>query len=182
MSSSNSFESQTLNQLMVKGVEVLPKATSRLRGESSSSLGGTNLLDLRVLRNLQIMKGSYDQDQIMTLKLLEYLCLRFSISLSTRCKYLCLYIDALEVGLRFFLHPFIFKCLHWWRISSSWMLPNPWYYLVVFIRKCYYDSTVPNLNLFLQFSSIQAGQWVLPHNFEGVDNNGRYFYIHISLD
>ncbi|RRT31651.1 hypothetical protein B296_00053857 [Ensete ventricosum] len=39
---------------------------------------------------------------------------------------MCISVDALEVGLRFPLHPLIEECLKWWKISPSQVAPNSW--------------------------------------------------------
>ncbi|RRT33006.1 hypothetical protein B296_00048424 [Ensete ventricosum] len=39
---------------------------------------------------------------------------------------MCISVDALEVGLRFPLHPLIEECLKWWRISPNQVAPNSW--------------------------------------------------------
>ncbi|RRT67712.1 hypothetical protein B296_00028758 [Ensete ventricosum] len=62
---------------------------------------------------------------------------------------MCISVDALEVGLRFLLHPLIEECLRWWRISSSQVVPNSWRYLVVFLGECRGAGIIPTRDLFM---------------------------------
>ncbi|RRT61343.1 hypothetical protein B296_00044264, partial [Ensete ventricosum] len=63
-------------------------------------------------------------------------------------------INASEARLIFPLHPFISKCLRWWRISPSLIASNLWHYLVVFIEECYYAGLVLTLNLFHSYFRV----------------------------
>ncbi|RWW63809.1 hypothetical protein BHE74_00028990 [Ensete ventricosum] len=47
-----------------------------------------------------------------------------------------IFVDALEVRLRFPLHLVIGECLGWWRISPSQMASNFWLYLITFLGEC----------------------------------------------
>ncbi|RZR90176.1 hypothetical protein BHM03_00018009 [Ensete ventricosum] len=47
-----------------------------------------------------------------------------------------IFVDALEVGLMFPLHPVIGDCLGWWQVSSSHIEPNSWCYLITFLGEC----------------------------------------------
>ncbi|RWW58063.1 hypothetical protein BHE74_00035108 [Ensete ventricosum] len=62
---------------------------------------------------------------------------------------MCISVDALEVGLRFPLHPLIEECLRWWRISPSQVAPNSWRYLVVFLGECRGAGIIPTRDLFV---------------------------------
>ncbi|RRT80088.1 hypothetical protein B296_00016404 [Ensete ventricosum] len=62
---------------------------------------------------------------------------------------MCISVDALEVGLRFSLHPLIEECLRWWRISPSQVAPNSWRYLVVFLGECQGVGIIPTRDLFV---------------------------------
>ncbi|RRT33853.1 hypothetical protein B296_00044194 [Ensete ventricosum] len=62
---------------------------------------------------------------------------------------MCILVDALEVGLRFSLHPLIEECLRWWRISPSQVAPNSWRYLVVFLGECRGAGIIPTRDLFM---------------------------------
>ncbi|RZS04365.1 hypothetical protein BHM03_00034683 [Ensete ventricosum] len=61
----------------------------------------------------------------------------------------CISVDALEVGLRFPLHPIIEECIIWWRISPSQVVPNSWRYLVVFLGECRGARVIPTWDLFM---------------------------------
>ncbi|KAJ8510679.1 hypothetical protein OPV22_001113 [Ensete ventricosum] len=61
----------------------------------------------------------------------------------------CISVDALEVGLRFPLHPLIEECLRWWRVSPSQVAPNSWRYLVVFLGESRGAGIIPTRNLFM---------------------------------
>ncbi|RRT33664.1 hypothetical protein B296_00037557 [Ensete ventricosum] len=62
---------------------------------------------------------------------------------------MCISVDALEVGLRFPLHPLIEECLRWWRISPCQVEPNSWRYLVVFLGECRGAGIIPTRDLFM---------------------------------
>ncbi|RRT52443.1 hypothetical protein B296_00017103 [Ensete ventricosum] len=62
---------------------------------------------------------------------------------------MCISVDALEVGLRFPLHPLIEECLRWWRISPSQVAPNSWRYLIVFLGECRGAEIIPTRDLFM---------------------------------
>ncbi|RRT31871.1 hypothetical protein B296_00055539 [Ensete ventricosum] len=62
---------------------------------------------------------------------------------------MCILVDALEVGLRFPLHPLIEECLRWWRVSPSQVAPNSWRYLVVFLGECRGVGIIPTRDLFM---------------------------------
>ncbi|RZS08987.1 hypothetical protein BHM03_00040028 [Ensete ventricosum] len=72
---------------------------------------------------------------------------RSRLNLNTVCRVVS--IDALEVGLRFPLHPIIEECLRWWRISPNHVAPNSWRYLIVFLRECQGASIVLSRDLFM---------------------------------
>ncbi|RWW64985.1 hypothetical protein BHE74_00027765 [Ensete ventricosum] len=61
----------------------------------------------------------------------------------------CISVDALEVDLRFPLHPLIEECIRWWRISLSQVAPNSWHYLVVFLGECRGAGIIPTRDLFM---------------------------------
>ncbi|RRT63389.1 hypothetical protein B296_00012422 [Ensete ventricosum] len=61
----------------------------------------------------------------------------------------CISVDALEVDLRFPLHPIIEECIRWWRISPSQVAPNSWRYLVVFLSKCRGAGIISTRDLFM---------------------------------
>ncbi|RZS27888.1 hypothetical protein BHM03_00061420 [Ensete ventricosum] len=62
---------------------------------------------------------------------------------------MCISVDALEVGLRFPLHPLIEECLTWWRISPCQVAPNSWRYLIVFLGECRGAGIIPTRDLFI---------------------------------
>ncbi|RZS14951.1 hypothetical protein BHM03_00046717 [Ensete ventricosum] len=62
---------------------------------------------------------------------------------------MCITVDALEVGLRFPLHPLIEECLKWWRTSPSQVAPNSWRYLVVFLGECRGAAIISTWDLFM---------------------------------
>ncbi|RRT32936.1 hypothetical protein B296_00054813 [Ensete ventricosum] len=62
---------------------------------------------------------------------------------------ICVSVDALEVGLRFSLHPLIEVCLRWWRISPTEVAPNSWRYLMMFLGECRGAGIIPNRDLFM---------------------------------
>ncbi|RWW13433.1 hypothetical protein GW17_00022845 [Ensete ventricosum] len=67
-------------------------------------------------------------------------------------------IDALEVGLRFPLHPVIGECLGWWRISPTQVAPNSWHYLITFLGECRGSSIISTRDLFLSCFRLCKGQ------------------------
>ncbi|RWV94025.1 hypothetical protein GW17_00043477 [Ensete ventricosum] len=101
-------------------------------------ISGTNLGDLTerilvALRDLEVMKADHDLDTTMTEGSLAVIRERYNIPVeyglhvpqpgqrpfSSDVPSMCISMDALEVGLRFPLHPLIEECLKWWRISPS---------------------------------------------------------------
>ncbi|RZS16410.1 hypothetical protein BHM03_00048394 [Ensete ventricosum] len=77
---------------------------------------------------------------------------------------MCISVDALEVGLRFPLHPLIEGCLRWWRISHGQVAPNSWRYLVVFLGECRGAGIIPTRDLFMAcFSPLQESGRLLSH-------------------
>ncbi|RRT40268.1 hypothetical protein B296_00043246 [Ensete ventricosum] len=62
---------------------------------------------------------------------------------------MCISMDALEVGLRFPLHPLIEEYLRWWRISPSQVAANSWRYLVIFLGECRGAGIIPTRDLFM---------------------------------
>ncbi|RRT43818.1 hypothetical protein B296_00027201 [Ensete ventricosum] len=62
---------------------------------------------------------------------------------------MCISVDALEVGLRFSLHPLIEECLRWWRISPSQVAPNSWCYLVMFLGERRGAEIIPTRDMFM---------------------------------
>ncbi|RWW57457.1 hypothetical protein BHE74_00035764 [Ensete ventricosum] len=112
-----------------------PEANSK--GVSS---GPPSLVDVRVLRDLEVMKADHDLDTTVTEGSLAVIRGRYSIPAeyglhaprpgqrpySSDAPDMSITVDALEVGLRFPLHPLIEDCLRWWRISPSQVAPNSW--------------------------------------------------------
>ncbi|RRT71240.1 hypothetical protein B296_00013449 [Ensete ventricosum] len=104
--------------------------------------------DVKAYRALEVMRLCHDFDLVMTDELLIMARECYSIS----CEYRLhvpqseqhpydpfpdgfkLSIDMLEVGLQFPLHPMIYACLKWWRISPSQMAPNSLCYMVALLR------------------------------------------------
>ncbi|RRT34509.1 hypothetical protein B296_00058718 [Ensete ventricosum] len=77
---------------------------------------------------------------------------------------MCISVDALEVGLRFPLHPLIEGCLRWWRISHGQVAPNSLRYLVVFLGECRGAGIIPTRDLFMAcFSPLQESGRLLSH-------------------
>ncbi|RZR78220.1 hypothetical protein BHM03_00003496 [Ensete ventricosum] len=62
---------------------------------------------------------------------------------------MCITVDALEIGLRFPLHPLIKEYLRWWRISPGQVAPNSWRYLVMFLGECRGAGIIPTRDLFI---------------------------------
>ncbi|RZS25356.1 hypothetical protein BHM03_00058542 [Ensete ventricosum] len=102
-------------------------------GSSGASSGPPSLVDVRVLRDLEVMKSDHDLDMAVTEGSLAAIRERYSIPTkyglhvpqpgqrpySLDAPGMCLSMDALEVGLWFPLHPLIEECLRWWRVSPS---------------------------------------------------------------
>ncbi|RZR96050.1 hypothetical protein BHM03_00024983 [Ensete ventricosum] len=65
---------------------------------------------------------------------------------------------ALEVGLRFSLHPMIKACLEGWQISPSHMAPNSWCYLVAFLWECFGSGVMTTRDLFMTYFRLSQGQ------------------------
>ncbi|RZR91064.1 hypothetical protein BHM03_00019104 [Ensete ventricosum] len=94
--------------------------------------------DAKALQALEVMKSHHDFDSTVCLESLGSVQKRFSISSEyvlhaprsgQRSYHPCprgfgISIDALEVGLRFPLHPVIRECLNWWRVSPGQIAPN----------------------------------------------------------
>ncbi|RZS26472.1 hypothetical protein BHM03_00059821 [Ensete ventricosum] len=128
-----------------------------------ASSGPPSLVDARVLRDLEVMKADHDLDTTVTEGSLAVIRERYSISaeyrlhvpLSGQRPYsldapgMCISVDALEVGLRFLLHPLIEECIRWWRISPSQVAPNSWRYLIVFLGECRGVEIIPTRDLFM---------------------------------
>ncbi|RZR86335.1 hypothetical protein BHM03_00013508 [Ensete ventricosum] len=135
-----------------------PEASS-----SGASLGPPSLVDVRVLRDLEVMKADHDLNTVVTEGSLAVIRGRYSIPVeyglhipwpgqrpySLDALGMCISVDALEAGLRFSLHPHIEECLRWWRISPSQVAPNSWRYLVVFLGKCRGAGIILTWDLFM---------------------------------
>ncbi|RRT33762.1 hypothetical protein B296_00056006, partial [Ensete ventricosum] len=116
-------------------------------GSSGAFSGPSSPVDARVLRDIEVMKADLDLDTTVTEGSLAVIRDRYSIPIeyglhvpqpgqrpySLDAPDMCISVDALEVGLRFPLHPLIEECLRWWRISPNQVAPNSWRYLVVFL-------------------------------------------------
>ncbi|RZR96823.1 hypothetical protein BHM03_00025907 [Ensete ventricosum] len=130
---------------------------------SGASSGPPSLVDTRTLRDLEVMKADHDLDTAVTEGSLAVIRERYSIPVeyglhvqqpgqrpySSDAPGMCISVDALEVGLRFPLHPLIEECLRWWRISPSQVAPNSWRYLVVFLGECQGVGIIPTRDLFV---------------------------------
>ncbi|RRT31194.1 hypothetical protein B296_00059034, partial [Ensete ventricosum] len=140
--------------------------TSRCDPEVDSSgvsSGPPSLVDARVLRDLEVMKSDHDLDTMVTEGSLAVIRERYSIPTeyglhvpqpgqhpySLDAPDMCISVDALEVGLRFPLHPLIKECLRWWRIFPSQVAPNLWRYLVVFLGECRGAGIIPTRDSFM---------------------------------
>ncbi|RWW51120.1 hypothetical protein BHE74_00042559, partial [Ensete ventricosum] len=100
-------------------------------GSLGASSGPPSPVDARVLRDLEVMKTDHDLNTTMTEGSLVVIRERYSIPVeyglhvwqpgqrpySSDAPGMCISVDALEVGLRFSLHPLIEECLRWWKIS-----------------------------------------------------------------
>ncbi|RWW40577.1 hypothetical protein BHE74_00053996 [Ensete ventricosum] len=107
-------------------------------GSSGASFGPPSPVDVRVLRDLEDMKSDHDLDTSVTEGSLVVIRERYSIPVeyelhvsqpgqrpySLDAPGMCISVDALEVDLRFPLHPLIEECLRWWRISPSQVAPT----------------------------------------------------------
>ncbi|RRT31977.1 hypothetical protein B296_00049410 [Ensete ventricosum] len=141
--------------------------TSRCDPEVSSSgasLGPQSPVDARVLRDLEVMKSDHDLDTTVTQGSLVMIGEQYSILVeyglhvpqlgqrpySLDAPDMCILVDALEVGLRFPLHPLIEECLRCWRISPSQVAPNSWHYLIVFLGECRGAEIIPTRDLFIE--------------------------------
>ncbi|RWW73861.1 hypothetical protein BHE74_00018223 [Ensete ventricosum] len=69
-----------------------------------------------------------------------------------------LLIDALELGLRFPLHPVIEACPKGWHISPNQVAANSWRYLVAFLWECYGSGIAATLDLFTVCFRLSRGQ------------------------
>ncbi|RZS28612.1 hypothetical protein BHM03_00062231, partial [Ensete ventricosum] len=132
-------------------------------GSSGASSGPPSPVDARVLRDLEVMMSDHDLDTAVTEGSLVVIRERYSIPTeyglhvpqpgqrpySLDAPGMCISVDALEVGLRFPLHPLIEECLRWWRISPSQVAPNSWCYLVVFLGECRGVGIIPTRDLFM---------------------------------
>ncbi|RRT38072.1 hypothetical protein B296_00022650 [Ensete ventricosum] len=128
-----------------------------------ASSGLSSRVDARVLRDLEVMKVDHDLDTAVTEGSLAVIRGQYNISTeyglhvprpeqrpySSDTPDMCISVDALEVGLRFPLHPLIKECLRWWRISPSQIAPNSWRYLVVFLGECRGTEIIPTRDLFM---------------------------------
>ncbi|RRT32028.1 hypothetical protein B296_00055547, partial [Ensete ventricosum] len=135
-----------------------PEASS-----SGASSGPPSLVDTRVLRDMEVMKADHDLNTAVTEGSLVVIRGRYNISTEYRLHVswpgqrpyssdapdMCISVDALEVGLRFPLHPLLEECLRWWRISPSYVAPNSWRYLVVFLGECREVEIIPTRDLFM---------------------------------
>ncbi|RZS13649.1 hypothetical protein BHM03_00045261 [Ensete ventricosum] len=109
--------------------------------EASSSgaySGPPSPVDARVLRDLEVMKADHNLDTTVTEGSLAVIRGRYSIPAeyelhvlrpgqrpySSDAPDMCISMEALEVSLRFPLHPLIEECLRWWRISPSQVAPR----------------------------------------------------------
>ncbi|RRT51316.1 hypothetical protein B296_00021270 [Ensete ventricosum] len=132
-----------------------PEASS-----SGASLGPLSPIDSRAL---EVMKADHDLDTAVTEGSLAVIRERYSIPteyglhvpqpgqrpFSSDAPDMCISVDALEVGLRFPLHPLIEESLKWWRISPSQVAPNSWHYLVVFLGQCRGAGIILTRDLFM---------------------------------
>ncbi|RZS25387.1 hypothetical protein BHM03_00058578, partial [Ensete ventricosum] len=121
------------------------------------------LVDVRVLRDLEVMMSDHDLDTAVTEGSLAAIRERYSIPVeyglhvpksrqrpySLDAPGMCISVDALEAGFRFPLHPLIEECLRWWRVSPSQVAPNSWCYLVVFLGECRGAGIIPTRDLFM---------------------------------
>ncbi|RRT72768.1 hypothetical protein B296_00011346, partial [Ensete ventricosum] len=135
-----------------------PEASS-----SGVSSGPPSPVDARVLRDLEVMKVDHDLDTAVTEGSLVVIRGRYSIPTeyglhipwpgqrpySSNAPDMCISVDALEVGLRFPLHPLIEECLRWWRISPSQVAPKSLRYLIVFLGECRGAGIIPTRDLFM---------------------------------
>ncbi|RWW44511.1 hypothetical protein BHE74_00049719 [Ensete ventricosum] len=130
---------------------------------SGASSGPPSSVDLRALRDLEVMKADHDLDTTVTEGSLAVIRERYNISIeyglhvpqpgqrpfSSDAPGMCISMDALEASLRFPLHPLIEECLRWWRISPNQVAPNSWHYLVVFLGECRGAGIIPTWDLFI---------------------------------
>ncbi|RRT50318.1 hypothetical protein B296_00029981, partial [Ensete ventricosum] len=138
------------------------------RGDPEASSSGASsrppsLVDARVLRDLEVMKANQDLDMTVTEGSLAVIRGRYSIPAeyglyvlqpkqrpySSNAPGMCISMDALEVGLRFPLHPLIEECLRWWRISPNQVACNSWRYLVVLLGEGRGAGIIPTWDLFM---------------------------------
>ncbi|RRT37247.1 hypothetical protein B296_00018181 [Ensete ventricosum] len=132
-------------------------------GSSRASSGAPSPIDARVLRDLEVMKSDHDLDTVVTEGSLALIREWYNIPTEYglhvpqpgQCPYsldapgMCISVDALEVSLRFPLHPLIEEWLRWWRISPSQVAPNSWRYLLVFLGECQGAGIIPTRDLFV---------------------------------
>ncbi|RRT39643.1 hypothetical protein B296_00048145 [Ensete ventricosum] len=130
---------------------------------SGASSGPPSPIDARVHRDLEDMMSDHDLDTAVTEGSLAVIRERYSIPAeyglyvpepgqrpySFDVLGICISVDALEVGLRFSLHPLIEECLRWWRISPNQVTPNSWRYLMVFLSECRGAGIIPTWDLFM---------------------------------
>ncbi|RRT76965.1 hypothetical protein B296_00006882 [Ensete ventricosum] len=156
----------------------------RLGDPEASPLGASSgpplLVDARVLRDLKVMKADHDLDTTVTEGSLAVIRERYSIPAeyglhvprsgqrpySSDAPGMCISVDALEVGLRFLLHPLIEECIRWWRISPSQGAPNSWRYLIVFLGECRGAEIIPTRDLFMacfRLCNSRGGYYLTTH-------------------
>ncbi|RZS12147.1 hypothetical protein BHM03_00043545 [Ensete ventricosum] len=138
-------------------------------GPQSSSSGVMVGADAKAL---QAMKSHHDFDSTVSLESLASIRKCFSIlneyvlhtlGPGQRSYHSCpggfsISIDALEAGLRLPLHPVIGECLGWWWISPGQVAPNPWCYIITFLREYKGSGIVPTWDLFLSCFRLCRGQ------------------------
>ncbi|RRT38750.1 hypothetical protein B296_00040446 [Ensete ventricosum] len=132
-------------------------------GSSRESSGPPSPVDVRVLRDLEVMKADHDLDTVVTERSLDVIRERYDIPTeyglhvpqpgqcphSSNAPGMCISVDALEIDLRFPLHSLIEECLRWWRISPSQVAPNSSRCLVVYLGECRGAGIIPTRDLFM---------------------------------
>ncbi|RZR98945.1 hypothetical protein BHM03_00028399 [Ensete ventricosum] len=148
MSSSGSSSVRVVPSTNSEGIRSKGRATS-ISGSSHSGIPSSE--DARLRKDLEVMKSCHDIASVISEEALESIQECYSIPEGSVLRApspeqrpyqpqpseISISVDALEVGLRFPLHPTIVECLKRWRISPNQMAPNSWRYLIAFLGECH---------------------------------------------
>ncbi|RRT37696.1 hypothetical protein B296_00056770 [Ensete ventricosum] len=148
--------------------------SSRVGSRSEALSSSSSILtrsDVKAIKAMEVMKSCHDFDSTILVESLVLIRKLFSIPdkyalhapqprQRSYHKYpdgFSLFVDALEAGLRFPLHPVIGECLSRWRVSPSQIAPNSWRYLITFLGECRGSGIIPSRDLFLSCFQLCKG-------------------------